>query len=152
VANDPRGVGWGLFIAPATKRAIGELFTGQVQCTSLEAGVKSLEAGLTPDKSGPTTRQVRWGFLEASRRPLEASPQTGLVRMTGQVRCHHRTSPMGGGALESDPEFLEAGGSPDKSDETRKFDFWIDKHLDLSPNFFGASLLIVQLSYDSNKI
>jgi hypothetical protein len=55
-------------------------------------------------------------------------------------------------SLESGLDFLEAGGSPDKSGETRKFGFWIDKRLDLSPNFFGISLLIVQLFYDSNKI
>jgi hypothetical protein len=42
--------------------------------------------------------------------------------------------------------------SPDKFDEARKWKIWSDKHLDLSPNFFNASLLIVRLSYDSNKI
>jgi hypothetical protein len=30
--------------------------------------------------------------------------------------------------------------------------FWMVKHLGLSLNIFGASLLIVRLSYDSNKI
>jgi hypothetical protein len=42
--------------------------------------------------------------------------------------------------------------SLDMSDETWKLDFWMVKHLGLSPNFFDVSLLIVQLSYDSNKI
>jgi hypothetical protein len=42
--------------------------------------------------------------------------------------------------------------SPDKSGEAWKWKVWSDKHLNLSPNFFDASLLIVQLSYDSNKI
>jgi hypothetical protein len=42
--------------------------------------------------------------------------------------------------------------SPDKSGETYKWKIWRDKHLDLSPNFFDASLLIVPLFYDSNKI
>jgi hypothetical protein len=33
--------------------------------------------------------------------------------------------------------------SPDKSGETWKSDFWMVKHLDLSPIFFNVSLLIV---------
>jgi hypothetical protein len=33
--------------------------------------------------------------------------------------------------------------SPDKSDEIWKLDFWMLRHLGLSPNFFDVSLLIV---------
>jgi hypothetical protein len=43
---------WGLFIAPTSKAAVGELFIEQVRWTSLEAGIKPLEAGLRPDLSG----------------------------------------------------------------------------------------------------
>jgi hypothetical protein len=42
--------------------------------------------------------------------------------------------------------------SSDKSGETWNEEFWKIRHLDLSPNFFYASLLIVRLFYDSNKI
>jgi hypothetical protein len=42
--------------------------------------------------------------------------------------------------------------SPDKSSEGWKWKIWSDKHLDISSNFSDASLLIVRLSYDSNKI
>jgi hypothetical protein len=38
--------------------------------------------------------------------------------------------------------------SPNKFGEARKWKIWSDKHLNLSPNFFVASLLIVRLSYD----
>jgi hypothetical protein len=47
--------------------------------------------------------------------------------------------------VEAGEIFLEVG-------ETLKKGFWMVKHLDLSPNFFDASLLIVWLFYDSNKI
>jgi hypothetical protein len=64
--QQPKGVGGGLFIAPTPKRAVGELFTGLVQWTALEADlnrtspVKWLETRKkqfwnlvsTPDKSG----------------------------------------------------------------------------------------------------
>jgi hypothetical protein len=47
---------------------------------------------------------------------------------------------------------LEVDISSDKSGENLEKDFWMVKHIDLSPNFFDASLLIVRFSYDSNKI
>jgi hypothetical protein len=42
--------------------------------------------------------------------------------------------------------------SQDKFGEILEKEFWMVKHLDLSPNFFEVSLLIVQFFYDSNKI
>jgi hypothetical protein len=42
--------------------------------------------------------------------------------------------------------------SPDKSGETWKTNLREFEHLDLSLNFFDASLLIVRLSYGSNKM
>jgi hypothetical protein len=38
------------------------------------------------------------------------------------------------------------------SGETLENGFWMVKHLDLSPNFFDVSPLIVGLSCDSNKL
>jgi hypothetical protein len=63
------------------------------------------------------------------------------------------TPDKSGGALCSPVRtFWNLVDSPDKSGEGRKWKIWIDKHLDLSPNFFNASLWIVWLPYDSNKI
>jgi hypothetical protein len=47
--QQPKGAGRDLFIAPTSKGAVGEL---QVWWTSLEASIKPLEAGLSPDLSG----------------------------------------------------------------------------------------------------
>jgi hypothetical protein len=58
-----------------------------------------------------------------------------------------------GGALWSPVQILwKPVDSPDKFGETWKLDFWIVKHLGLSPNFFDVFLLIARLFYDSNKI
>jgi hypothetical protein len=53
---------------------------------------------------------------------------------------------------KSGEAFQNPEDSLDKSGEARKWKIWSDKHLDLSPKFFDVSLLIVWLSYDSNKI
>jgi hypothetical protein len=73
-------------------------------------------------------------------RASESRPWARLVWSTGQVRYP---------PLE---RFWKPMISLDKSGETLENSFWMVKHIDLSPNFFDASLLIVQLSYDSNKI
>jgi hypothetical protein len=58
-----------------------------------------------------------------------------------------------GGALWSPVKSLwNLVDSSDKSSEAWKWKIWSDKQLDLFPNFFDASLLIVRLFYDSNKI
>jgi hypothetical protein len=59
--------------------------------------------------------------LEAGPRPDKSSATTGQVRWVS----------------------LQSGGLPDKSGETWKWKIWSDKHLNLSPNFFDMSLLIV---------
>jgi hypothetical protein len=100
------GAGGTLFIAPTSKRAIGESLTIQVRWNFLKSDENSLEAGQGPDKSGASPVKSLWNLVD----------------------------------------------SPDKSGEGRKWKIWIDKHLDLSPNFFNASLWIVWLPYDSNKI
>jgi hypothetical protein len=46
------GLGGSLFIAPTSKRVVGEFFTEQVWWTSLESGENFLEAGQGLDKSG----------------------------------------------------------------------------------------------------
>jgi hypothetical protein len=85
-------VGGKLFIAPTSKRVVGESFTGQVRWSSLEFGENSLEASQESDKSGEglwsttgasgirsQTGQVRWGFLESGEKSLEFGEFTGQV-------------------------------------------------------------------------
>jgi hypothetical protein len=89
VANNPWGR-WGSIYSPHLKKSHWGIFHWISPVDLSGSWCKSLEAGLIPDKSGPTTGEVRWGSLEAGRRP-----QTRLVWLTGQVRCDHRTSPVG---------------------------------------------------------
>jgi hypothetical protein len=108
----------------------------QVWWTSLEFGESSMEADQGPDKSGGGL----WSPARASRIQLEPL-ESGL------------RPDKSNGALWSPVKSLwNSMDSSDKSGEAWKWRIWRDKHLDLSPNFFNASLLIVQLSYDLNKI
>jgi hypothetical protein len=90
----------------------------------------SLYVGLGPDKSGGALWKPVGLPLGADLRPNKSD-----------------------GALWSPVQTLwKPVDSPDMFSETWKLDFWIVKHLGLSPNFFHVSLLIARLSYDSNKI
>jgi hypothetical protein len=101
----------------------------------------------------------KWGFIYSSH--LKKSRwgifhRTSLVESSG-VQLEPLESGLrpdkSGGALWSPVKSLcNPVDSPDKSGEAWKWKIWCDKHLDLSPNIFDASLLIVWLSYDSNKI
>jgi hypothetical protein len=116
--QQPKGAGGGPFIAPTSKRSIGELFTGKVRWTSAEARGKPLEASLRLDLSGPSDTlwrpvlalwkpatywtspvhrtspvQDRTSLVLASRswcKASESRPQAGLVQCTGVVRYNHR--------------------------------------------------------------
>jgi hypothetical protein len=68
------GAGGSLFIAPTSKRVIGESFTGQVRWTSPESDENLLEAGQGSNKSGPLDKSgeasgVRLESLESSIKP-----------------------------------------------------------------------------------
>jgi hypothetical protein len=115
----PQGVGGDLFIVPTTKRANGRLSTRQVRWTSLESGVKPLEAdprmnkSSRSDKSGATIGLALWSLadkaLEFGLRPDKFGRPDKSGATTGQVWQ---------GALESGPGLWNPMDSLDKSGET----------------------------------
>jgi hypothetical protein len=89
---------------------------------------KSLETGLRPDLSGTTTEQVQWGSLEAG---------IGLWKLATNWTSLVEEPDKSGTRLWKPVDSLDLSG------ETWNSDIWMVKHLDLSPNFFDVSLLIV---------
>jgi hypothetical protein len=125
-----QGGRWGLFIGPHLKRAIGGIFH------------QTILVGLSEG----------WSL-------------TGQVQFTGLVQLLHRTSLVKAFGSQFSDQTSLMGLSRVRSKVSRirwihqtspvilkKICFWKVKHLDLSPNYFDASLLIVRLSYDSSKI
>jgi hypothetical protein len=130
VAKGPRGR-WGSIYSPHLKRAVGGIFHQTSPVRPLDkSGGPLWKSVFRPDKSSGALWKSVGLPVEASLRPDKS-----------------------GGALWSPVQTLwKPVDSSDKSGETWKLDFWMVKHLGISPNFFDVSLLIVRLSYDSNKI